>query len=365
MSRILTAALLLLTVAPALAAQNEILLTDGTSLSVDRILNETFTEVSFKRGSSEGSKPAEQVLEVRHETTAKALSDYAYGVELMNNGRFAQAFNVFEQDVLTDDSMLKRGTYEWVKQHALFRMARCQYSAGDMKGVATTVERLLQEVPDTFFYAPALMMEAQAKRVMNDKSGAEAVYKRLSQDVTAKGLPERWDREAELGLILLDSSLKGKVRMQALEGVAEKNAEQFPTVASHARVEVGNAMVTAKDYAGARLHFQTILDQAKADDSTLAAALSGLGDCAYHQALEQDDLASQRPLLEEAILNFLTVASVYREEVILTPRAMFYAGDALKRFGDTPGAKSVAGRLQKLYPNSSWKTRLFEVLNLK
>lgn len=366
MSRILTAVLLLFALVPAAVAQNQnaLLLTDGTTLEVDRVLTETFTEVTFKRGSSEGSKPSEQVLEVVRDITATALEDYAYGVELMNGGNFAVAYTVFVE-VLDDESLLKRSTYEWVQQHSLFRMARCQYSAGDMKGVSTTVQRLLSEVPDTFFYAPALMMEAQAKRVMGDNSGASAVYKRLSNDVASKGLPARWERESELGLILLDSALKGKARTQALEGVAEKNIDQFPTVASRARVEVGNAMVEAKDYVGARQRFQAILDEASTEASTLAAAISGLGDCAYHEALAQDDLAAQKPLLEEAILDYLTVAAVYREEVILAPRAMFYAGDALKRFGDSNGAKQVASRLNKLYEKSPWTTRLFEELNLK
>lgn len=364
MSRILSALLFLFALAPFATAQNELILTDGTSLAVDRITGETFTEVTYRRGSSQGSKPAEEVLEVRHDLGGNALEDYAYGVELMDDARFAQAFNVFEE-VLGDDRLVNSSTNGWVKQHALWRMARCQYSAGDMKGVSTTVARLLNEVPDTFFYAPALMMEAQAKRVMGDDTGATAVFRRMSEDVIAKGLPERWERESELGLILLDKGLDGGSLARALEGVAEKNADLYPTVASRARVEVGNALVGNKDYAGARQRFQAILDEATADDSTLAAALSGLGDCAYSEALAQDELDAQKPLLEEAILNFLTVASVYREEVLLAPRAMYYAGDALKRFGDTSGAKSVASRLKKLYPESSWKARLFEALNLK
>jgi len=366
MSRILTAVLFLLALVPAATAQdqNVLHLTDGTTLEVDRILSETFTEVTFKRGSSEGSKPAEQVLAVTRDLSATALEDYKYGVELMDAGNFAVAYTIFEE-VLQDDNLLKRSTYEWVKQHSLNRMARCQYSAGDMKGVSTTVQRLLSEVPDTFFYAPALMMEAQAKRVMGDRSGATAVYKRLSNDVASKGLPQRWEREAELGTILLDSSLKGKARTQALEGVAEKNVDQFPTVAARARVEVGNAMVESKDYAGARQRFEAILDEASVESSTLAAAISGLGDCNYKEALAQDDLAAQKPLLEAAILDFLTVASVYREEVILAPRAMYFAGDALKRYGDTSGAKSVASRLKKLYAKSPWTKRLFDELNLK
>jgi len=198
-----------------------------------------------------------------------------------------------------------------------------------------------------------------------DKKGAEKVFKRLQDDVVSKGLPQRWTREAELGLLLLNDKLKGAEKQRALQGLAEKNMAQFPSVAARARVEVGNALVEAGEYDEARIFFKEIIKEGKGGDSVIAGAISGKGDCAYRQALSMDSPADQKPFLEEAVLDFLTVASVYREEVRLVPRAMFFAGDALKRVGDSGGARAVATRLRQLFPDSGWKQQLFDILGLR
>jgi len=345
-------------------SQDEIVLVDGTTLQVDKIVSETFNEVTYKRGKSEGRKPAEEVIEVRHAIGKSVLEDYAYAVEVMDSGEYANAIREFGV-VLEDEKLLNRAGYGWVRQHALFRQIRCMNSLADFAGVGATVDTLLAEVPDTFFYAPALLMKAQTKMDSGDKKAAEQVFKRLQNDVVSKGLPERWTREAELGLMLLDEKLAGAALERALQGLVEKNSDKYPTVAARARVEVGNAMVTNKDYDGARVFFNNIIKEGKGGDTVMAGAISGKGDCAYRQALSMDTLAEQKPYLEEAILDFLTVASVYREEVRLVPRAMYYAGDALKRVGDSGGARNVAGRLKRLFPGSGWKSKLFSELNLR
>jgi predicted negative regulator of RcsB-dependent stress response len=345
-------------------SQNELVLVDGTTLQVDKILSETFTEVTYRRGKSEGRKPSDQVVEVRHNIGKSVLEDYAYAVEVMESGQFGNAVVNFRM-VLEDEKLLNRAGYEWVRQHALFRQVRCMNSLADFSGVSATVDKLLAEVPNTFFYAPALMMKAQTKMDSGDKAGATKVFKRLQNEVVSKGLPQRWSREAELGLMLLDSSLSGSKLERALQGLVEKNASQYPTVAARARVEVGNAMVSNKDYDGARVFFKAIIKEGKGGDSVMAGAISGKGDCAYRQALSMDSMKDQMPYLEEAVLDFLTVASVYREEVRLVPRAMYFAGDALKRVGDSGGARAVATRLRQLFPDSSWKSKLFSELGLK
>lgn len=344
--------------------QNEIVLTDGKVLPVDKIVSETFTSVTFKRGSSEGRKASEEVLEVHHELGNSRLDDYAYAVEAMNSHNYVAAVGAF-REVLADESLHSRKTYNWVKQHALWREIRCLNSLADFKSVSERVDVLLTEVPDSFFYAPALLIKAQSKADGGDAAGAIVVFKKLEADVDAKGLPERWRREVELGLLLLDPSKSGADKQMALQGLAERNLSDFPTVASRAQVEVGNAMVEAGDFKNARAFFRKIMDDGNGGEAILAAALSGLGDCAYLTALALDSPKEQAPHFEEAILDFLTVASVYREEVRLVPRAMYFAGDSLKRLGDFGSARNVASRIRQLYPDSSWKKRLFAELGLK
>lgn len=345
-------------------AQNQIVLVDGSVLDVDRITSETYEEVTYKRGSSESRKASDQVAEVRHAIGHRLLETYAFSVELMDKGLYANAIANFEE-VLGDDKLLNRAGYQWVRQHTLFRIMRCQNSLANFAAVSQTADRLVTDVPDTFFYAPALLMKAQAMMQSGNKKGASGVFQQMQEEVRAKGLPERWNREAELGLMLLDAKLEGAVLARSLQGLVERNSADYPAVAARARVEVGNAMVQAADYAGARTFFTGILDEGVGGDLVLAGAISGKADCAYRQALALDSAKEQKPFLEEAILDFLTVASVYREQVHLVPRAMYYAGDALKRIGDPSGAKQVANALRRRFPDSRYKKELFNLLNLK
>jgi hypothetical protein len=261
--------------------------------------------------------------------------------------------------------LLERSTYAWANQHARFREMRCLYALAQFKVVAQKADELIAAVPDTFFYAQAIIMKAKSLSNMGDKSGAEAAYTMLSDNVSSMSLSMRWENEVELGLVLIDAKSNAKSKQRSLEMLADKNAESYPSVAARARVEVGHAMVDGEEYGKASSFFTAILEDETSTEAILASAISGMGDCSYRQALSLDSLDGQKPLLENAILDFLTVASVYREHVEFVPRAMFFAGDALKRIGDPSSAKKVASRLQKLFPGSSWKTKLFSELNIK
>lgn len=359
-----TLACSLILAAPVLVT-DEIELVNGKVLTVDRVTGESFKEVTYKTlGGGTGRKPADQVRTVQHETSAQALDDYQLALDQMANGDFAAAVGTFET-VLQNDRLMNRNSYSWVKQHTLSRMARCYYSMADYDEVAATVDRLLTEVPDTFFYAPMLLLKADALAKKGDEAAAEEVYRDLAADVNVKELPERWAREAELGLVLQDENLKGQARQQRLATLVEKNRNDYPTVASRANVEIGNSMVRDGDYSGARSFFQRIVDEGKADDRTIAAAFAGLGDCFYHQGLEADDADTSRSYYEDAVLAHLRVATMYKEQVELVPRSIFYAASAFKRMGNPAESRDVARRLCELYGNSPWVAKMEEELGIR
>ena len=343
---------------------NQLVLTDGSVLEVSKITAETYSEVSYRNGSSTGRKDAADVAEIIHALGHSKLEDYAAGVYSMKDGAYEDAVYSF-RDVQADDKLLARSTYAWVNQHARFREMRCLYSLAQFEVVAQKADELLVAVPETFFYAQALIMKAKALYNMGDKPGSEAAYSVLGEKVVSMSLSRRWENEAELGLVLIDSESDPKSKQISLEGLREKNEDSYPSVAARARVEVGHAMVDGEEYKKAYDFFTAILKDSTSTEAVLASAISGMGDCSYRRALSLDSLDGQGPLLENAILDFLTVASVYREHVEFVPRAMFFAGDALKRIGDPVSAKKVARRLSKLFPGSSWKTKLFKELNLK
>lgn len=349
--------------APSLQ-QDRIILTNGKILTVDRVTKETYKEVVYKTGSTEGRKPAQEVREVEHNLGAAVLDDYNAALSMMQEADWAGAVGTLDA-VLEDDRALR---LSWVKQHALWRRALCQNALQDPKEVATAVDRLLTEVPDTFFYAPALMLKAEASAAANDTATAAKVYDELAAAVASKGLPELWTREAELGKLLQDKSLSGPDKMKKLQQIVEKNSAQFPQVSSRANVELGGLMLAQEDYAGAEKFFRQILDSGTADSRTEAFAWSGLGDVAYQRGLKEDDIKRQEAYFLDAAMSHLRVILMHKDVVTLVPRSLYFGGRALTRRSDETSKRQgyfLASMGNARYRNSPWIKRLFEELNLK
>ena len=362
----LTATIML---ALAAAPQNELELTSGKVLKVKRIKSETYKEVTYQTmGGGDSKKDSGLIIAIRHDLTPKPLDEYALAMERMEAGNFRDAVPLF-REVLADEKLLKRSSYAWVKQHSLYRQAKCMFALADMTGVAATVDKLLTEVPDTFFYAPALMMKAEAMVLAEKNAEAKKVFEQITADVASKGLPERWAREAELGLTLLDTSLSGKSKERALAGIAEKNGSKFPTVASRANVGVGNVMVESKQYDKAQRFFERVVRSGQADASTLAAAYAGLGDCHYYRAMGMEkDPAGRREEFKKAATNHLRVIVMYKEAVGLVPRCLYFSAQAMLQTGIPEASQNftqLASRLKRIYPNSPWWSRLAKERNLR
>jgi tetratricopeptide (TPR) repeat protein len=359
----LSASFFLALASPQTGSGDQVLLLDGTVLAVDRVTGETYAEVTFRKGTQEAKKPSDQVLEVRHSTTHRDLAEYKDGVDAKDEGDFPKAIAAFNV-VLTDTELLANPRFIWARQHALFNIMRCYASVGNSEQVVAHADRLLKEVPDTFFYGQALLMKAQALQDRGNVAGAEAAYQQLLADVKAKSLPERWNREAELGVAILSKGAAIE-KQRKLEGLAEKNKDQFPSVANRARVEVGNAMVQAEQYKDGKARFQAIVDGGQAEPETMAAAWSGLGDCAFNLGLREQDVAKLNGLFEEAALAYLRVAAYYSESFRLVPRALCFAGMSMDRLSKRQDAITIASKLKRSYPNSEWKTKLFNELRLQ
>ena len=348
--------------------QDSLVLVNGKVMEVKKVTSETYKEVEFSLSTgSTGRKPSDQVLEVRHDYSSTLLNDYVSGLEAMDSGDFAVAVGLFA-DVLNDNRVVGKSRYAWVKQHAMFRQARCMFAMADFSGVASKVDELLAVAPDTFFYAPALMLKAESSRLSEDVVAAESTYRTLESDVMSKGLPERWARESELALLLLDVSVKGKDLEIQLAGLAEKNVDEFPTVSSRANVEIGNAMVEVNEFSKAERFFSAIVKSGAADDLTLASAYSGLGDVWFRRGLENEDLQAAKIEYKEAALNHLRVIVMHKDAVSLVPRSHYYAAMSLHRMNEDLArlqSRQLASRLVRHYGKSSWTSRLKQDLNLR
>jgi len=357
----LSTTLLLALAAPQ--SGDQIVFLDGSVLQVERVLTENYSEITFRKNSQESRKPADQVQEVHHSLTPRDLGDFKDAMAAMEDSDYATAIAAFNV-VLADKDLQAEARYAWTRQHALNNMMLCYAAVGNMTQVAATADRLLKEVPDTFFYGRALLTKAQALQDKGDSAGANAAYQQLLSDVTAKGLPEIWSREAELGVAIIAAGGTPADKQRKLEGLAEKNKEQYPSVANRARVEVGNAMAASEQFKDAQARFKGIVDGGLAGRETMAAAYSGLGDCAYNLGLREQDAKKASSYYEEAALDFLRTAATYPEAFRLVPRALCHAGMSMVRIGRREDAIAIANKLRKNYPNSEWKAKLFTDMNL-
>ena len=340
---------------------------DGRILSVERITSETYNEVTYKTATGSGRKDADQVRELKHAYGSRLLSAYSDGRDLMVDEQYVVAIKAFNE-VLDDKRVMSNKRYAWVKGDTLFRQIRCMFTLGDFEGVVKFVDRLLVEVPDTFYYAGALMYKAEALELKGDEAGARDTFKQMSADVAAKGLPARWEKESELGLLLLDKAKSGAGLRNTLEDLVALTEESFPTVASRATAAIGLSFIEEEDYSRAQEFFESIVNSDGADDRTEASAFFGLGLCSYRQGLDMTDQDSAGETYFEANLNFLRVVTMYRDNVSLVPKSMYYSSLCFNRSGGSANRRkaiSIAGRLLKRYPTSQWTAKVKRDLNLR
>jgi len=347
--------------------QEEIILNNGKVLEVERITGETFSEVTYKsKSGGSGRKPAEQVREIRHNLGPTVLNEYATAIDLMNAEDYVAALQVFN-DVLSDERLLNSKRYAWVKGDSLYRQIKCMFSLADFAGAAAGADKLLAEVPNSFYYASASLVKAEALELAGNTADATSAFNKLSYDVVEKNLPQRWGKQAELGLILLDKANRGGTLRRKLEGLIATVDGKYPTVANRAKVEIGNTFIDEENFDKARKYFGAIVDGGEADAATEAAAFLGLGLCDYRAGLLMSNQDKAVLAYFSANLNFLRVVVMYKDNVALVPKSMYHSAMCFNRSGGDNRAKAVrmAGRMLKRYPNSQWTKKVKQDLNLR
>ena len=166
------------------------------------------------------------------------------------------------------------------------------------------------------------------------------------QIVESKGLSRRWQLELDLARLVYSADLKGEKLRGRLEEVATQASADFPTVRNRADVAVAESFLAEKKLDEAAEIFERITRDPQADDRTLAAAYTGHGDCLFTKGVAMAS-AGENPdaVFMEAILSYMRVVVVYKQELRYVPKAMFYAGRVYQQFED----EESQDRAQKLY----------------
>jgi tetratricopeptide (TPR) repeat protein len=337
---------------PVSALADDVYLTDGTVHRDVQVLEETIREVKWRKDRTTGAKDAAEVLRIRHDRTVAEWEEANAALEAGDLEAAAQLFRA-----ATENERAGRPDYAWLKSYGLFEAGEALRAAGKLEEAIKAYEELLRLHPTSRLAPEAFRRKALALRLKKDTEGAMRTLNEFLADVDAKALGDRWRNEANLDLLLIDPAVSAGERRTKLLSLLEATATSAPTVASRAKVEIGNAYVEEKRYKEARDYFDGIVKDPRADRQTVAGAFVGLGDCYFRNAGAFGDGANKAADYKKALLAYLRVLTVYRGVSEYTGKAILYAGRCFNLLGgpeDTERAKGLFARCMREFPGTPW-----------
>jgi tetratricopeptide (TPR) repeat protein len=334
-----TAALALL--AGPLAADT-IYLLDGKSLEDVSVGEENLKEIEYKEGSKRSTVKTDDVLRIEY-SAKSSLVDRADTAAA--EGQLLDAIADLQTYV---DGMLESGRtprYKWEPAYAMQRLVELHMQVGDAPGLIAAADKLIENAPESRHVPTAFLAKAEAQYFTGQAKAAVKTLDALKAVVQSQNLSQRWALEQELASLVYDESVKGKTLRDRLDGISTKAGSQFPRVKNRAEVAIAESFVSAKSFGEAEPIFRDVVENPKADATTLAAAYTGLGDCLFKRAVEEGDAKKKDALMTEAAMAYMRVVVVYKDQNRYVPKALFWAGRVFDESQD-PEDKE---RAQKLY----------------
>ncbi len=345
--------------APSLA--DTIYLTDGSTLDDVTIVDETLIHIVYraKGKSTESTIEPDKLLDVTYSKKPRLVDEADVFAAEDQLGIALETYEEWLDGVLAGENT--RDRQKWAPAYAMRRIMDIEMTFGRLDEVIAAADKLIKERPDSRHVTHAYLTKAEAQRRHAKKSAMApktiAAFKDL---IDEKGLSDRWRLEADLALVLSDPGLVGVKKRDRLIEIGATAGRRFPIVRNRARVAEGETYLEGnnKDFAAAREVFQQITDDPKADDVTLAGAYTGLGDCLFQEgvdALKSGEDASAT--LDEAVLDYLRVVVIYKEQTRYAQKAMFRAGrvfDVLEGDSNKAWATKMYRTLIATYPDSHW-----------
>ncbi len=340
------------------AGADNIYLTDGRSLTDVTVVSESIKEVSYReKGKTTDVKlPSDGVLRITFLPLPKAI-DAAETMAADGNVEDAiDQLKTFAESVL--DGSNKTVKQSWAPAHALYRAMELAGSIGDQKTVVALSDLLTSKIRDSRRTPIAFLTKAQAQRAIADAEGAKATAEALRALALEHGLSRRWTLEADLIVVMADSSLSLEKRREQLKGIVTSAGNEFRAVGNRARVFEAESWIegSTKEFGKAIEIFQTVSGDASADGDTLAGAFAGLGDCLFQEA-QSAEPSQKEGLLEDAVIAYLRVSLLYPEHSGYAAKATFFAGRVFETM-QSEQSKLRARRMYKTvmdrYPQSDW-----------
>jgi len=342
-SKRMLAPFVLLVASPFVVADT-IYLVDGKTIADITIQTEHLLEVTYKDGNNEKTVASDKVLAIDYDRMPKVLDRAETSVKEGFYEDAAIDFDEYVTEVLDSDKPLTR--YRWSTAHAMNRLVELSSAVGDHAVTVKAADRLIEKAPDSRHLPSAYLKKAEAVRLLGKAGDAVKIVDQFSAVIADKGLSNRWKLECDLARLIYDDTVQKGQRKKGLEEIVSGAGSKYPVVRNRARVAIGEGYLAANDLKGAEATFGEVTADPKADDRTLAAAFTGLGDCLYQRGVSLNEAGKDGgEILQQAIISYMRVAVVYKSQVLYTPKAMFYAGRCYAQFQDAQSQE----REQRLY----------------
>lgn len=332
----------------ATALADDIYLTDGKTLSDVDVTEETMSEVTYKSDRKTETVASDKVLSI----------SYSEKPQLVDQGDAAMAGDLFvdAEAYLYNflDGVKERvpSKHKWSRAYAYYRLVTVYGVMGEVGDLATTADEMAALEPDSRYLPIVMALKAQVLADSGDKAKALSALGDLEKLASSKGLGDRWTLEVELGKVLY-GPLTGGAQRQKLEDISGRAGTGQPIVRNKAEASIGASFLAEGMLPEAEKVLSAVVADPKADDRTLAAAYTGLGQCLFRRG----EAASDPALLSSALKAYMRVVVLYKKEINYLPEALFFAGrcfQLLEGEGAEDNAYKLYSHVMRTFPDSRW-----------
>lgn len=333
--------------------------TDGTTVKDVEIVSESLQEVVYKSGRSERKLPSEEVLRVVYTKLPRPVQEAEAALDDDDVQTALDKLDGFVEEQI--DKPSKRDG--WAAPYAAWRSVSLRSALADQEGVIVSASTLIKNYADSRYVPMAFLAKAGAELSAGTSSDAEKTLQSFDGLIQSRGLSKRWDLECRIYKARANTSKKGDALRKTLVGIEAEAGDKFPIVRGRAKVARGESFLDeAEQASGAKkgelvFQAQDLFEEiiaSPADDETLAAAYTGLGDCFLFAGAPTKDAQ----LLKQAYMAYLRVAINYPDQSQYVPKALYQASRCFDFLGEKRRSFEMRRELVKLYPNSSYAEKV-------
>jgi hypothetical protein len=341
---------LLFTLAATALAQDTIEWADGTKTENCNVTDYTVAEIKFTAKGTRETKPSDQVVAV---TVQRVKDVYRRAFsERETEGGPGQFISIARRELKSSPFIAQFGFFE--AANALFETDK------DADAIAA-LDELLKELPEAGLAPRAFVAKIEFYLGSDKAKSAQKVAKDYNDMATTKSYPDGFLRESEFYMLMADAAagaMKPADLRTQLELMVTKVDGKYPNLANECRLQIAHSLRADNKLDDAAPIYEKLAQAKTATPRVVAGAQLGMG----HVNLAKGTPASKDPY-RSALLSFLRVyVETQNSAPYLAAEALYYGGEAAKRWGGTDSAM-MAARLNFIltrdarFSGSEWAKR--------